>query len=62
MVQKIESPCIAVCKLQGELCIGCGRSMDEIRTWSAMKRPEKMATLERAEQRRKKLARPRDER
>ncbi|UYG00381.1 MULTISPECIES: DUF1289 domain-containing protein [unclassified Halomonas] len=57
MAQKIESPCIGVCQLKSGLCTGCGRNMDEISRWSSMKRPEKMSTLKRAEQRRKKLAR-----
>ena len=55
MAKKIESPCIASCRLQGGLCVDCGRSVEEIRRWKAMKHPEKMATVKRAEQRRKKV-------
>ncbi|EWH03180.1 DUF1289 domain-containing protein [Halomonas sp. BC04] len=56
MAKEIESPCVSVCRLQGELCVGCGRSLEEIRHWKAMKRPEKMATVKRADQRLKKMA------
>lgn len=55
MARKIESPCVSICQLKGDLCIGCGRTMDEIRTWKTMKRPEKMKTLKRADERLKKL-------
>ncbi|QOR37633.1 DUF1289 domain-containing protein [Billgrantia diversa] len=58
MAKKIESPCVSVCQLKGDLCIGCGRTMEEIRQWKAMKRPEKMKTVKRAEERMKKI--PRD--
>ena len=55
MAKKIESPCVSICQLKGDLCIGCGRTMDEIRTWKTMKRPEKMKTVKRADERLKKL-------
>ncbi|SFH52020.1 DUF1289 domain-containing protein [Modicisalibacter xianhensis] len=55
MAKKIESPCVSICKLKGDLCIGCGRSLDEIRTWKSMKRPERMKTLKRADERLKAL-------
>ncbi|MFC3294432.1 DUF1289 domain-containing protein [Modicisalibacter luteus] len=56
MAKKIESPCVSICQLKGDLCIGCGRTMDEIRTWKTMKRPEKMKTVKRADERLKKLS------
>ncbi|MCE8044399.1 DUF1289 domain-containing protein [Halomonas daqingensis] len=58
MAKKIESPCVSVCQLTGDLCIGCGRTIEEIRHWKAMKRPEKMKTVKRANKRLKKI--PRD--
>lgn len=48
MAKDIDNPCISACKLSGELCVSCGRSKDEIKQWKRMKRPEKMATVERA--------------
>ncbi|WP_110748382.1 DUF1289 domain-containing protein [Phyllobacterium leguminum] len=34
----IESPCILVCSMDAKTgyCFGCGRTIDEISTWSAM--------------------------
>ncbi|MCH4564596.1 DUF1289 domain-containing protein [Halomonas sp. EGI 63088] len=55
MAKKIESPCVSVCQLSGGLCTGCGRTVEEIRHWKAMKRPEKMKTVKRAEERMKKI-------
>ncbi|MBZ5488508.1 DUF1289 domain-containing protein [Halomonas aquamarina] len=57
MARKIESPCIGVCRLEGELCVGCGRNMEEISRWGAMKHPERKATRERAAKRLEKRAR-----
>jgi len=56
MAKKIESPCLSTCQLKGGLCTSCGRSVEEIRQWESMKRPEKVTALKRAEQRRKKLS------
>ncbi|WP_338110411.1 DUF1289 domain-containing protein [Phytopseudomonas seleniipraecipitans] len=30
------------------LCVSCGRTGEEIRKWRGMKRPEKMATVQKA--------------
>ncbi|WP_253445567.1 DUF1289 domain-containing protein [Halomonas sp. Y3] len=56
MANTIESPCVSVCQLSKGLCTGCGRSLDEIRQWRSMKRPEKMKTVKRASERLKKLS------
>ncbi|MFV0926670.1 DUF1289 domain-containing protein [Pseudomonas palmensis] len=55
MAKDIDNPCISACKLSGELCVSCGRSKDEIKQWKRVKRPEKMATVERAAKRLKAL-------
>ena len=55
MAKDIDNPCISVCKLSGELCVSCGRSKAEIKQWKRMKRPEKMAAVQRASQRLKSL-------
>ena len=55
MAKDIENPCIAVCQLSGELCVSCGRTKDDIRQWKRMKRPAKMAVVQRATLRLKKL-------
>ena len=48
MAKEIDNPCISVCRLSGELCVSCGRTKDDIRKWKRMKRPEKMAAIQRA--------------
>ena len=56
MAKKIESPCVSICQINRGLCVGCGRTKDEIRQWASMKRPERMKTVKLAEQRLKKLS------
>ena len=34
MRKKIKSPCVDVCKLKNDVCIGCGRTSYQIRNWS----------------------------
>ena len=53
MAKDIDNPCVSLCQLNGELCVSCGRTRDEIRKWRGMKRPEKMATVQRAASRMK---------
>ncbi len=55
MAKEIENPCISVCQLRGDLCVSCGRTKDDIRKWKRMKRPEKMAAVQRASVRLKAL-------
>ncbi|KAA0015294.1 DUF1289 domain-containing protein [Salinicola corii] len=55
MAKKIESPCVSICQLKGGLCTGCGRTLEDIRHWKSMKRPEKTAALQKAKQRLKRL-------
>jgi len=55
LAKDIENPCIAVCQLSGDLCGSCGRTKEDIRKWRSMKRPEKMAAVQRASARLKSL-------
>lgn len=55
MAKEIENPCISLCQLSGDLCVSCGRSKEDIRKWKRMKRPEKMAAVQRATMRLKGL-------
>ena len=43
----LETPCINVCLLDGEtgLCLGCGRTIDEIARWTAMSECERRAVM-----------------
>lgn len=56
MAKDIDNPCVSLCQLNSELCVSCGRTREEIRKWRGMKRPEKMATVQRAATRMKAIA------
>ena len=45
----IESPCISVCRYENEVCVGCGRTVDDITNWYDMTDNEKQAVLNRIE-------------
>ena len=49
----VPSPCVRNCCLdERDVCMGCGRSLDEIRVWSESGDGERLAILERAARRR----------
>lgn len=39
------SPCVRTCRLEGEICAGCGRTRMEIATWSRMSDAERAAIM-----------------
>jgi uncharacterized protein len=43
----LETPCVNVCLLDSEtgLCVGCGRTLQEITNWSAMTPAERRAIM-----------------
>ena len=45
----IESPCISVCRYENEVCVGCGRTVDDITNWYDMTDDKKQAVLNRIE-------------
>lgn len=49
----VPSPCISVCKMDAQrvLCLGCLRTLQEIRDWSTMGDEDKRAVWGRIEQR-----------
>lgn len=50
----IESPCVRNCCLNDDdICLGCGRSLQEITRWSAASDADKQITLTAAAERRK---------
>jgi len=32
-ISKIASPCIKICKIEDDHCVGCGRSSEHIKEW-----------------------------
>ncbi|MGH8283510.1 MAG: DUF1289 domain-containing protein [Gammaproteobacteria bacterium] len=53
MSESTASPCVRICCLDDDnICIGCERSLDEIRRWSEMPEQERLETLRQADERR----------
>ena len=46
----VDSPCIRVCRLEAFVCVGCGRTLDEIRQWTRMTDDERAAVVARVEE------------
>jgi len=40
-----KDPCISICKFTDDICIGCGRSKREIKSWKKMDKDEKRSVL-----------------
>lgn len=48
----IPSPCVDICALdEKDICIGCGRSADEILEWPGMSNEEKRQVLKKIAER-----------
>ena len=41
----VDSPCTNVCALENGLCVGCGRTVDEIASWGSMSDDEREAVV-----------------
>ncbi len=52
IVEKVVSPCIGICELDRDsMCIGCGRTADEIGLWSMCNESIRRAIVEAAAKR-----------
>ena len=49
MAKEIESPCVSICRMENEVCVGCGRTVDDVVNWYDMTDDEKQAVLNRIE-------------
>ena len=47
----VPSPCVQICRLNGDTCIGCGRTTSDIRNWIIMTADEKSTVLAASAQR-----------
>ena len=49
MQERAESPCISVCRLDdhGVYCVGCLRTLDEIRRWPLLDNDGRLRVLKR---------------
>ena len=54
-MKKVTSPCIDVCKMDAnrEFCLGCHRTIPEIRDWKSMSESERRALLNKVATRQK---------
>ncbi|MGG2397452.1 DUF1289 domain-containing protein [Pseudomonas sp. SH1-B] len=46
-----KSPCIKVCEFEQDICLGCGRSRQEIKGWKRLDKHERLALLAKADMR-----------
>ena len=49
----MDSPCVKICTYDPDrgLCLGCGRTLEEIGTWYAMSDAERRAVMEKLSER-----------
>jgi predicted Fe-S protein YdhL (DUF1289 family) len=58
-IERNLSPCIRVCRLDSrDVCVGCGRTLDEIARWSQLKVDEQRAISAIAALRRQQMSEP----
>lgn len=43
----MESPCVEVCTLEKNICIGCKRTVEEITGWSIMTNEQREVVMKR---------------
>lgn len=46
ILTEITSPCVKVCRLEEGVCIGCGRTQDQIRMWTTYSNEERNTIME----------------
>jgi uncharacterized protein len=53
MSNEVESPCLGICTMNEKtgFCLGCYRTIDEIREWDTMSNEDKQKTVDALEQR-----------
>lgn len=44
-MNSLASPCVNVCRMEGDLCAGCYRTLDEIAHWQRASDDERRAIL-----------------
>lgn len=41
----MASPCVGRCQLEGDSCLGCGRTLAEIASWSSLTQAQQLAIM-----------------
>jgi predicted Fe-S protein YdhL (DUF1289 family) len=44
--QPIVSPCLNVCKIENNICVGCQRTLEQISNWSKMTDEERKKIMQ----------------
>lgn len=44
-MSNISSPCIKICSIDNEKCIGCGRSLEQIANWRNYSEDERLEIM-----------------
>lgn len=47
MSDSVKSPCVKLCKLHEGICVGCGRTKEEIGQWSTMTTDQQQQVINR---------------
>ena len=42
----VESPCVHICKIESDVCVGCKRTLDEITDWYKLTDQQKVLILD----------------
>lgn len=57
VADRVRSPCVSICALdEGDVCIGCQRTVDEIMHWSRMSNEERLEVLRKVSDREQRMA------
>ena len=43
----IASPCVNICRIEGNVCVGCNRTLNDITDWYKLSDGEKQEILDR---------------
>ncbi len=47
IIMSVPSPCNKVCETNGEICLSCGRTLEEVCNWMSMSDAQKLHVLKR---------------
>ena len=49
IVIEYHSPCVNICTIKDDVCVGCGRTLEEIQYWTSMTNEERLKIYERVQ-------------
>jgi len=42
----VDSPCVNICVVTGGMCIGCGRTLEEVASWQSITESDRESVLQ----------------